>query len=250
MPIRRRRVPFAQESVMSTKVATKTTATPSKTRNGRAPEQTRQAILRAAVEEFGKEGYGGARVDRISRAAGSNDRMLYYYFESKEQLFHAVIECCYADLVAEEEALDLDFGNPARALDALIDFNWRYYWAHPEFLSILGSENLFEGRHVKGNIKGVFSNTQFGLLDRVLASGAKAGVFKPDCDRFLVFMTILSLTYFYRSNLYTLSNYLAIDLAEKRRRAAWLAHVQKLVLDLVRLPAGQPGQKGKAARHQ
>jgi AcrR family transcriptional regulator len=208
----------------------------SKPRNGRAPEQTRQAILRAAVGEFGREGYGGARVDRISRAAGSNDRMLYYYFDSKEQLFHAVIECCYADLVAEEEALDLDFTRPAQALDELIAFNWRYYWKHPEFLSILGSENLFEGRHVKGNIKGVFSNIQFRLLDRILAAGADAGVFKPDCDRFLVFMTILSLTYFYRSNLHTLSSYLAVDLAEKRRRAAWLAHVQKMVADLVKRP--------------
>ena len=233
---------------MSTKVATQAPQARGKaraktragSRNARAPEQTqtRQAILRAAVEEFGREGYGGARVDRISRAAASNDRMLYYYFESKELLFHAVIECCYADLVAEEEALDLDLSRPVQALEALIAFNWRYYWEHPEFLSILGSENLFEGRHVKGNIKGVFSNAQFGLLDRVLTAGAKAKVFKPDCDRFLVFMTILSLTYFYRSNLYTLSNYLAIDLVEKRRRAAWLAHVQKVVLDLVNLPMG------------
>jgi TetR/AcrR family transcriptional regulator, upper aerobic nicotinate degradation pathway regulator len=219
---------------MSTRAAVKAADTRGK-RNARAPDQTRQAILRAAVGEFGREGYGGARVDRISRAANSNDRMLYYYFESKEQLFHAVIECCYADLVAEEETLELDLSRPARALDELIAFNWRYYWQHPEFLSILGSENLFEGRHVKGNIKGVFSNTQFGLLDRVLSAGADAGVFKPDCDRFLVFMTILSLTYFYRSNLHTLSSYLAVDLAEKRRRAAWLAHVQKMVGDLVRL---------------
>jgi AcrR family transcriptional regulator len=223
---------------MSTKVATKTAEQRGKARSTRAPERTREAILRAAVEEFGREGYGGARVDRISRSAGSNDRMLYYYFESKEQLFHAVIECCYADLVAEEEELQLDFAHPAQALDALIAFNWRYYWQHPEFLSILGSENLFEGRHVKGNIKGVFSNTQFGLLDRILTAGAEASVFKPDCDRFLVFMTILSLTYFYRSNLYTLSNYLALDLAEKRRRAAWLAHVQKMVFELVRSPTG------------
>jgi TetR/AcrR family transcriptional regulator, upper aerobic nicotinate degradation pathway regulator len=218
---------------MRTKTTIQTAETRSKSRSGRAPDQTRQAILRAAVDEFGREGYGSARVDRISRAAGSNDRMLYYYFESKEQLFHAVIECCYADLVAEEEALDLDFSRPAQALDELIAFNWQYYWQHPEFLSILGSENLFEGRHVKGNIKGVFSNTQFLLLDRVLAAGADAGVFKRDCDRFLVFMTIMSLTYFYRSNIHTLSSYLAIDLAEKRRRASWLAHVQKMVRNLV-----------------
>ena len=42
--------------------------------------------------------------------------MLYYYFKSKEKLFHQVIEHCYADLVASEEALDLDFSIPRKAL--------------------------------------------------------------------------------------------------------------------------------------
>src|SRR5215470_16061193 len=70
-----------------------------KRRRTRAPDQTREALLKAAVAEFAREGYGGARVDRISRAAKSNDRMLYYYFKSKEKLFHHVIEHCYAELV-------------------------------------------------------------------------------------------------------------------------------------------------------
>lgn len=200
----------------------------------RAPDQKREALLRAAVAEFAREGYGGARVDRISKAAKSNDRMLYYYFSSKEKLFHHVIEHCYADLVTCEEALVLDFARPRQALAELVAFNWNYYWDKPELLSILASENLFKGRHVKNNIRGIFANSQLGLLDRVLTSGAERGDFKADCDRFLVFMSILSLTYFYRANLYTLSNYMRIDLAETQRRKAWLAHVQTMIDDLVR----------------
>jgi TetR/AcrR family transcriptional regulator, upper aerobic nicotinate degradation pathway regulator len=208
--------------------------TPTTTRRRvRAPDQTREALLRAAVAEFAREGYGGARVDRISKAAKSNDRMLYYYFTSKEKLFHHVIEHCYADLVAREEELDLDLTRPRDALAALIAFNWNYYWGNPELLSILASENLFKGRHVKNNIRGVFANTQLGLLEQVLSSGIKQGEFKPDCDRILVFLSILSLTYFYRANLYTLSNYMQIDLADQERRQAWLAHVQAMIEDLV-----------------
>ncbi len=203
-------------------------------RRTRAPDQTREALLRAAVAEFAREGYGGARVDRISKAAKSNDRMLYYYFTSKEKLFHHVIEHCYADLVASEEALALDFSRPRAALADLVAFNWNYYWDNPELLSILASENLFRGRHVKNNIRGIFANTQLGMLDRVLQSGTERGEFRPDCDRFLVFMSILSLTYFYRANLYTLSNYMQIDLADHERRKAWLAHVQGMIDDLVR----------------
>ena len=205
-----------------------------KPRRVRAPDQTREALLRAAVAEFAREGYGGARVDRISKAAKSNDRMLYYYFKSKEKLFHHVIEHCYADLVSREEALDLDFVRPREALAALVAFNWNYYWEHPELLSILASENLFKGRHVKNNIRRSFANTQLEMLNRVIESGIRLGLFKPDCDSFHIYLSILSLTYFYRANLYTLSSYMQIDLAEDGRRTAWLAHVQAMIGDLVR----------------
>ena len=211
-------------------------ARPAKTRRRtRSPDQTREALLRAAVAEFAREGYGGARVDRISKAAKSNDRMLYYYFKSKEKLFHQVIEHCYADLVAREEALDLDFSRPREALAALVAFNWNYYWEHPELLSVLDSENLFKGRHVKNNIRRSFANTQLDMLDRVLASGIERGEFKVDCDRFHLYLSILSLTYFYRANLYTLSSYMQIDLAEEERRKAWLSHAQAMIGRLVRL---------------
>jgi AcrR family transcriptional regulator len=205
-----------------------------KPRRVRAPDQTREALLRAAVAEFAREGYGGARVDRISKAAKSNDRMLYYYFKSKEKLFHHVIEHCYADLVSREEALDLDFVRPREALAALVAFNWNYYWEHPELLSILASENLFKGRHVKNNIRRSFANTQLRMLNRVIESGINLGAFKPDCDSFHIYLSILSLTYFYRANLYTLSSYMQIDLAEDGRRKAWLVHVQAMIDDLVR----------------
>ncbi len=187
----------------------------------------------AAVAEFAREGYGGARVDRISKAAKSNDRMLYYYFKSKETLFHHVIEYCYADLVRREEALELDFNQPRQALAALVEFNWNYYWQHPELISILAEENLFTGRHVKNNIRSSFANIQLGLLNRVVQSGVERGEFRADCDLFHLYLSILSLTYFYRANLYTLSSYMQIDLAERKRREAWLAHVQTTIADMV-----------------
>src|SRR5438552_5810090 len=56
-----------------------------------APE-SRERILKAAVNEFAREGYGGARVERICAAARSNPRMLYHYFEDKAALYVAVLE--------------------------------------------------------------------------------------------------------------------------------------------------------------
>ena len=39
-------------------------------------DQTRARILQAAIKVFTRDGYSGGRVDTISKAADSNDRML------------------------------------------------------------------------------------------------------------------------------------------------------------------------------
>jgi TetR/AcrR family transcriptional regulator len=57
----------------------------------RNPEQTRRRIVDAALKEFARHGFAGARVDAIARAARINKRMLYHYFEDKQGLFREVL---------------------------------------------------------------------------------------------------------------------------------------------------------------
>ena len=57
----------------------------------RNPEQTQLRILEAALKEFARHGFAGARVDVIARSAQINKRMLYHYFGNKEELFRAVL---------------------------------------------------------------------------------------------------------------------------------------------------------------
>src|SRR5262249_27253944 len=64
-------------------------------RRKRDPVGMQRKILEAATEEFANHGYGGARVERISGRARTVDRMLYYYFGSKEKLFRTVLEEAY-----------------------------------------------------------------------------------------------------------------------------------------------------------
>jgi AcrR family transcriptional regulator len=73
----------------------------------RDPEAMQRRILEAATTEFASHGYGGARVERISGRAGTVDRMLYYYFGSKEGLFRAVLEGVYERLGEAEQQLHL-----------------------------------------------------------------------------------------------------------------------------------------------
>ncbi|MGH8764840.1 MAG: TetR/AcrR family transcriptional regulator, partial [Burkholderiales bacterium] len=98
--------------------------------------------MRAATAEFARYGLGGARVDRIAARAGANKRMLYYYFGNKDELFLAVLEASYAQIRSAEQTLELDHLEPRAALERLVAFTWDYFLAHPEFLTLLNSENL------------------------------------------------------------------------------------------------------------
>ena len=53
---------------------------------------TRNRILAAGLDEFAERGLAGARVDRIAKSAGVNKAMIYYHFDSKEDLYVSVLE--------------------------------------------------------------------------------------------------------------------------------------------------------------
>src|SRR5579863_3309665 len=54
--------------------------------------ETRTRILNAALREFSALGMAGARMDQIAAAAGVNKALLYYHFDSKENLYAAALE--------------------------------------------------------------------------------------------------------------------------------------------------------------
>lgn len=61
--------------------------------------QTRAAILRAAIERFGRDGYRATSVADIARDAGAGGTVAYAYFPNKEALFLAAIDEDAADLI-------------------------------------------------------------------------------------------------------------------------------------------------------
>jgi AcrR family transcriptional regulator len=55
-------------------------------------ERTRQAILEAAIERFGRDGYRATSVADIARDAGVGGTVAYAYFADKEALFLAALD--------------------------------------------------------------------------------------------------------------------------------------------------------------
>jgi AcrR family transcriptional regulator len=55
------------------------------------PTQTREAILAAAQDAFAEDGYAGATIRGVARAAGVDQALVLHYFESKDGLFAAAL---------------------------------------------------------------------------------------------------------------------------------------------------------------
>jgi AcrR family transcriptional regulator len=64
-----------------------------RTRSARAEgTDARAALLKAAAEVFAQRGFQGASVDEIAKRAGYSKGALYWHFETKHELFFALME--------------------------------------------------------------------------------------------------------------------------------------------------------------
>jgi len=197
----------------------------------RQAQDTRQNILRAATQVFAKHGFAGGRIEQISKLARSHDRMIYYYFGSKEQLFVEVLESIYTEFNIAENTLELDLDRPVDALTQLVHFTWNYYLTHPEFVTLLISENLQRGKHV-GQSGGLtkISAAALSFLEQILARGQSARLFRDDVNARDVYLMIASLGYFYNSNRFTLSAFLGENLMDPDALRHWKGFITQMVL--------------------
>ena len=197
----------------------------------RDAERSQKAILAAATLEFAEHGLAGARVDRIAERAGLNKRLIYYYFTDKDNLFTSVLEAVYSGIREAEEGLRLKELEPIEAIRKLTDFTWRYYIEHPEFITLLNSENLHKGRHLSTSERVQKVNMSLiETLGDVLERGRVSGVLRGGIDPMQLYISIASLSYFYQSNAYTLSNIFGRELMSPRMQAQRSAHIVDVIL--------------------
>ena len=207
-------------------------------------DQTKARILKAAITVFARDGYAGGRIEQISKEAESNDRMIYYYFASKENLFVQVLEHTYEAFNQAESVRRPDLSQPVEALRQQVGFFWDYYVAHPEFVAILTIENLHKGKHAQQSRElSRLSATTVGVIQPIIEAGQQQGLFRHDVDINHVYLMIASLCYFYNSNQHTLSSFLGQNLADPGQQQDWLAFISDLVIrGVMALPAATADQ--------
>jgi TetR/AcrR family transcriptional regulator len=146
------------------------------------PEESRAAILQAAVREFAREGIAGARTDAIARQAKVNKALLYYYFKDKEALHSAVLDTVFGGLtLAVDEVLNRPM-SPADKILAYVAAHYDYIASHPLYPRIVQSEMMRAGQGGSSQLErivGQYFRPLFGKVSEVLQQGIAAKQFRP-----------------------------------------------------------------------
>src|SRR5208337_4836545 len=144
------------------------------------PEESRAAILRAAVAEFAENGIAGARTDAIARAAHVNKALLYYYFKDKDALYEAALDHVFSGMrervmpVLESEL------PPRQKMLAYLGAYFDYIAANPRFPRVVQGEWMRSGAGAARmqRVAKEYFRPIFGKLAEVLREGMEAGEFR------------------------------------------------------------------------
>ncbi len=164
------------------------------------PEQTRTAILQAALVEFANMGLSGARTDAIAKSAGVNKALLYYYFKDKETLYGATLESVFATTAAKLSAV-LDQLMPPR--EKLLAFAGAYFDAVASnrfFPRLVQQEMMRAGTGTSPHLLRIAEKYQrpvFAKVMKMFQDGIRAGEFRDiDVVQFVPSMVAIIVHYF------------------------------------------------------
>ncbi|MFZ0285337.1 MAG: TetR/AcrR family transcriptional regulator [Terriglobales bacterium] len=186
------------------------------------PEQSRAAILQAAVREFSREGVAGARIDAIARRARVNKALLYYYFKDKEALYSAVLDQVFGGLtVAVNQAFALNVP-PRDKILAYVRAHFDYIAGHPLYPRIVQGEMMHAGRETLSQLDRIvkqYFRPLASQLAQVLTDGMAVGDFRP-VDPMQIVPSIISVIVFYFTNAPAMRSMTGIDPLQPERVAA------------------------------
>lgn len=161
---------------------------------------SKEQIVKAAIEEFYEYGLHGARVDRIANRSGFNKAMIYYHYKNKEELYQAVLENIFGQILIRVEGAILDPNQSfEEKLKAAIGIYMDFFSKNPKLPRIVFGEVVSGGRHFRSFFaKNVRPISQF--LQNVLKDESEKGNVRKDDHRFAIIPIIAPVILYFLAN--------------------------------------------------
>jgi TetR/AcrR family transcriptional regulator len=160
---------------------------------------TKNLVLNAAEDVFAEKGYGGARIREIAEKVGVTTAMVHYYFDSKENLYKAVLNRILSDLIVLARSVDEVESRAERLRRFFLGF-FDYTAKHRNFARLFAMDVGSNREHLD-NIVREFFRPQFKDGVRFIREGIKEKEFLPvDAEQFLTAIYGMTITYFAESH--------------------------------------------------
>src|SRR5215471_7155894 len=158
---------------------------------------SRNRILDVAEDLFSSKGFGATSTRLIARQAGVNIALLYYYFESKEGLYRALMERYTSHFVGVLESVLGNEGSTRARIERAIDALFDYLSRNTKFVRILVREALAGQQSEHAKQAQSYLRAVLAAGEAVLMKAAAAGTIRiVDAQMFLVHIYSASVFYF------------------------------------------------------
>ena len=137
-------------------------------------------FLAAALNLFAERNFASVTIKDIAEHLGVNTALIYYYFDSKTDLFQATIERAVAGAFENVRALDNKSADPATIIAAWLANHVNKYAEIHRFVKIaLDFKGAHEGNpDISKTIDGFYAEER-KLLSKIIREGIKQGLFQP-----------------------------------------------------------------------
>jgi len=167
----------------------------------RKKQQTRKAIIDAAIRLFAEKGFEQTSMDELARAAGVGKGTIYGYFKAKEEIFLAY---CEAEIDFAFAALDRKLDEDAPLVEQLVAQMMGqiiFVTKNREFGRIFAREMAFPGEKTPLASRDL-DLRYLGKLEEVLGRAQERGELAKESDKILLighfhalYMVVLSSFY-------------------------------------------------------
>jgi len=143
-------------------------------------EETREAIIQIARNIFGKYGFQKTSMNQIANANRKGKSSLYYYFNSKEDVFKAVLEQETSMLRGEIMASIAEYNDPKDKLKAYINIRMNAFEKLLNLYDAIKNEYLSHLPFIE-NARKSHDESEISTIKSILDDGITRGYFSiPD----------------------------------------------------------------------
>lgn len=150
-------------------------------RTSPAAGDKRDAILRAAIKVFARNGYFQSQVADVARVAGVAAGTVYLYFKNKDDLLVSIFERAIGDAITEGKAAVAEVRDPAERLRRIAVLHLERLGRDRD-LAVVVQVELRQSIKFMERFSSTHLQDYLDIIRRAIADGQQAGAFRRDVD--------------------------------------------------------------------